>query len=113
MVNKQGVIVGAAKKMDLPMSPVNILPGPGGQKWTGQYFELEIFATETERSDVFVGVNGFPYTIKRGHKVVVPEPVVEALKDAAVVPGSDIQNVEGVIRETRRRFNFVATPVNV
>lgn len=43
--------------------------------------KIKIPLTRTETDDVFVGVNGKTYLIKRGEEVEVPESVVEVLNN--------------------------------
>ena len=47
---------------------------------------LTIHATEGEEgsADVFIGVNGYAYNIKRGKPVQVPDEVIEALTNATI-----------------------------
>jgi hypothetical protein len=47
---------------------------------------LTIHATEgdTGSSDVFIAVNGYAYSIKRGKAVLVPQEVIDALANASV-----------------------------
>ena len=42
--------------------------------------KIKIPLTRTEKNDVFVGVNGRSWLIKRGEEVEVPECVVEVLR---------------------------------
>lgn len=44
--------------------------------------KIKLPRTRTEKDDVFVGVNGKTYLIKRGEEVEVPESVVEVLKNS-------------------------------
>ncbi|MCB7317528.1 hypothetical protein [Lacrimispora sp. 210928-DFI.3.58] len=49
---------------------------------------------ELDRADVFVGVNGKSYLIKRGVVVDMPEAVVEVLKNSAAQNDYAIQVME-------------------
>lgn len=44
--------------------------------------KIKLPLTRTEKDDVFVGVNGKTYLIKRGEEVEVPESVAEVLKNS-------------------------------
>ena len=47
---------------------------------TEKKVKIKLPLTRTEKDDVYVGVNGNTYQIKRGEEVEVPESVVEVLQ---------------------------------
>jgi len=55
---------------------------------------------------VFIQVNGFPYSIKRGFTVEVPESVIEVLKNAVIT--KMFQNVDSgeITYKDVPRFNY-------
>lgn len=54
---------------------------------------IEESQNEADSTQVFVGVNGKDYLIKRGEPVAIPVPVFNALKDA--VAGKLVKQVNG------------------
>ena len=70
-------------------------------------FKLTINSEESVegRSDVFVGLNGYGYNIKRNMEVVVPEGVVEILKNTVInttAQGGEPQRIS--------RYNITYSP---
>ena len=49
--------------------------------------KIKLPLTRSEKDDVFVGVNGKTYLIKRGEAVEVPESVAEVLQHREVMLG--------------------------
>lgn len=49
---------------------------------TPKKVKIKLPLTRGEKDDVYVGVNGKTYLIKRGEEVEVPESVVEVLKNS-------------------------------
>ena len=65
---------------------------------------LRIHATDGDggQSDVFVGVNGYAYNIKRGQPVDVPQEVIDALSNASVTRYRSNQDGSTEMFETPR-----------
>lgn len=58
-------------------------PEPGSEEWLQEKVEVELFRDDGKYTeDVFVGVNGKTFQIKRGVPVKVPRYVAEVLKNA-------------------------------
>ncbi len=55
-----------------------------GNKWHGDYYQLQVMATELEKGPVEVTVNGWLIRFDRGAKVVLPEPYLDVLRKALV-----------------------------
>lgn len=80
----EGSEVKPAKAKDVKEPPLGHLYDLNGVRWVGRMFDLEIFATEQDKSDVDIIVNGHNLRVKRGEKVRVPEPYVEVLRNAVI-----------------------------
>jgi hypothetical protein len=52
-----------------------------------------------ESQDVYVGVNGIGFQIKRGEEVTVPEPVMLVLKDAVRTVFRWVVDADGTLRQ--------------
>lgn len=58
-------------------------PEPGSEEWLQEKVEVELFRDDGKYTeDVFVGVNGKTFQIKRGVPVMVPRYVAEVLKNS-------------------------------
>lgn len=55
-----------------------------GKKVDGRKFKLKIFATENDRNDVDIIVNGYNIRIQRGQEVIVDEAYIEMLRCAVI-----------------------------
>lgn len=78
-------------------------------------YKLTIFPTsENDRGDVFIGVNGYAYTIQRGKEVVVPQAVVDVLNNAVITTMRYFPDEPGKKPEPMQIHNypFSAVPVN-
>lgn len=64
--------------------PLGALFDLQGNRVESRMFELEIFSTEQDKSDVPIIVNGHNIVVKRNHKVIVAEPYVEVLRNAVI-----------------------------
>lgn len=53
-----------------------------GNAWEGDYYQIKVFATETDRGMVEPQINGHAIRFRRGITVVVPEPYVRLLQQA-------------------------------
>lgn len=69
---------------DEKLSPLGKLCTIQGVPVNGKKFRLTIFATEQDKSDVPIIVNGHNIIVKRGHEVVVDEAYVTALQNAEI-----------------------------
>ena len=61
---------------------------------------------EENQGDVFVSVNGFPYQIKRGFEVEVPESVVEVLRHAITTKMTQDAYTQAMTYKDVPRFSF-------
>ena len=58
-------------------------PIPGSEEWLQEKVQVELFRDDGKYTDdVFVGVNGKTFQIKRGVPVMVPRYVAEVLKNS-------------------------------
>lgn len=64
--------------------PLGALYTLQGEKFVGRKYRLTIFATETDKSDVDLIVNGHNLRIRRGEEVIVAEPYIELLRNAVI-----------------------------
>jgi hypothetical protein len=72
--------------------------------------KIIIPSTETEMDDVFVGINGYTYQIKRDVAVEVPESVIKVLQDAKVTKYKQVRREDGegyeLVASEAQRFAF-------
>lgn len=61
--------------------------------------KINIPATESEKDDVFVQINGYAFLIKRGVDVEVPESVVGVLEDAKIMTYTQVSRADGEGKE--------------
>ena len=80
-----GVAVPAAeKKPEVKEPPLGALYTLQGEKVASRKYKLTIFATETDKSDVDLIINGHNLRIRRGEEVIVAEPYVDLLRNAVI-----------------------------
>lgn len=80
-----GVAVPAAeKKPEVKEPPLGALYTLQGEKVVSRKYKLTIFATETDKSDVDLIINGHNLRIRRGEEVIVAEPYVDLLRNAVI-----------------------------
>ena len=85
MIDKILGIKNALPKRDAPMPLEGALYTMQGEKVTGlNMFKVTVYATETDRGDVPIAVNGHLIKIQRGKEVIISEPYLEALKHSAI-----------------------------
>ena len=70
------------KARDLP--PISRFTTLDGQPVHGKMYDLMIHATESDRGDVSVTVNGYHFKMQRNVNVRVPEAVVNVLRDSVI-----------------------------
>ena len=61
--------------------------------------KINIPATESEKDDVVVQINGYAFQIKRGVDVEVPEAVVQVLENAKILSYSQVSRTDGEGKE--------------
>lgn len=74
-------------------------------------YDVEIFTTETDKSDVDLVCNGHNIRIKRGAKVRIQEPYVEILRNAVVETIE--QDPDTGVRSSARRMVYPHSAVRV
>lgn len=82
---------------------------------SGRMYRLTIFPTsENDRSDVFVSVNGYAYSIQRGKEVKVPEGVVDVLRNAVIKTMRYFPDERGKPPEPMdiHQYPFTAVPID-
>lgn len=72
------------KPPEVKEPPLGALYTLQGEKVNSKKFKLTIFATETDKSDVDLIINGHNLRIKRGEEVIVSEPYIELLRNAVI-----------------------------
>lgn len=72
----------AEKAADMP--PEGRLYSLDGKPASGRKFKVTIHATEQDRGDVFLSVNGHGMYVKRNHEVTLDEAYVDVLKNAVI-----------------------------
>lgn len=78
---------------------------------SGQRVTLTIHATAEEAGDedVFVGLNGYGYKIKRGEPCNVPAEVAEIIKNAKVAVIRPAKDGSGTVESETPRFAYSIT----
>lgn len=97
------------KARDLP--PINRFTTLDGKPVNGRMYDLMIHATEADRGDVSVTVNGYLFKIQRGANVRVPEAVVNVLKDSVITTVRYNPNTRRNEPATIQTYPFQATAV--
>lgn len=72
---------------------------------------VTVMATESEKEDVKVGVNGHLVQIKRGLPVIVDEAYVEVLKNSTIDTVVQDPDTGAKTRVQMQRYPFIAEPV--
>lgn len=72
------------KKQEEKLSPLGRLCTIDGIPISGRKYKVTIFATESDKSDVPLIVNGHNIIVKRGHEVIIDEAYVEVLRNAVI-----------------------------
>jgi hypothetical protein len=72
------------KQVDRAPPPTTGLYTLDGKKINGKKFKVKIFATESDKSDVHLIVNGYNVVVKRNVDVLLDEAYVEVLRNAVV-----------------------------
>ena len=71
-------------KKDAPLPPTGGLYTLQGEKVHGKRYKVKIFATESDKGDVPIIVNGQNIIVKRGFDVEMDEAYVEVLRNAVI-----------------------------
>ena len=82
-----GEYTAPAKKADKDSQkeiPLGALYDLQGNKINAPLYEVEIYNTDSDKSDVDIIVNGHNIRVKRGYKVIMMEPYVQVLRDAVI-----------------------------
>ena len=104
------IISGKKKIPDAPMPIEGRLLTLDGSAVPEQKFKVTIHASEHERGDVFVGVNGYGINIQRNKEVILGAHYLEVLKNAVIETIThDDTGVEQPMTITR--YPFTAMPV--
>lgn len=72
------------KQPDKPMIPEGRLLTLDGKPISGRKFKVTLFATETEKSDVLMAVNGYGIQIQRNQEITLDECFVEVLRNSVI-----------------------------
>lgn len=107
----------APAKAVVQTGPDEKLPAQGklrtldGKLVNAPLYDVEIFATESDKSDVDLVCNGHNLRIKRGEKVRIMEPYVEILRNAVVETVE--QDPDTGVRTSARRMVYPHSAVRV
>lgn len=83
-VTATGATATVKKQTDARDIPLGALYDLKGNKINGKKVRLTIFATEADKSDVDIIVNGNNIRVQRGKEVIVDEAYAGVLKDAMI-----------------------------
>lgn len=84
MIDKILGIEAPKAKAEVQEPPLGALYTLQGEKVSGKKYELEIFDSPTDHSDVDLIINGHNLRIRRGQKVVVDEAYIALLRNAVI-----------------------------
>lgn len=101
----------APKAKDAPLPALGRLSTLDGKLVDAPIYEVEIFSTESDKSDVDLVCNGHNVRIKRGVKVRLMEPYVEILRNAVVETVE--QDPDTGVRTSARRMVYPHSAVRV
>lgn len=93
------------------LSPLGKLHTIDGKPVNGRKFRLTIFATESDKSDVDIIVNGHNIRVRRNMEVVVDEAYIEALRNAVI--DTVMQDPDSGVRSAQRMMVYPHTAVPV
>jgi hypothetical protein len=93
------------------LSPLGKLHTIDGKPVNGRKFRLTIFATESDKSDVDLIVNGHNIRIQRNKEVVVDEAYVEVLRNAVI--DTVMQDPDSGVRSPQRVMVYPHTAVPI
>ena len=88
--------------------PLGALYDLQGNKINAPLYEVEIFNTESDKSDVDIIVNGHNIRVQRGKKVIMMEPYVQVLRDA-VIETEITDRENGIIKESVKQLCYPHT----
>ena len=98
-------------KRDAPMPLEGALYTMQGEKVTGlRMFKVTIHATENERGDVPIAVNGHLIKIQRGKEVTISEPYLESLKNTIITTQRFDKETSKMVPETLYNYSYSAVP---
>jgi len=100
-----------AKVPEEKLSPLGRLCTIQGQPVNGKKYRLTIFATESDKSDVDIIVNGHNIRVQRNKEVVVDEAYVEVLKNAVI--DTVVQDPDSGVRSPQRMMVYPHTAIPV
>ena len=72
------------KQPDKPMIPEGKLMTLEGHKINGKKFRVTVFATEQDKADVAMAINGYAIKIQRNKEVILDECWVENLRNSMI-----------------------------
>jgi hypothetical protein len=93
------------------LSPLGKLHTIDGKPVNGKKFRLTIYATESDKSDVDLIVNGHNIRIQRNKEVVVDEAYVDVLRNAVI--DTVMQDPDSGVRSPQRVMVYPHTAVPV
>jgi hypothetical protein len=100
-----------APRVDERLSPLGKLHTVDGKPVNGKKYRLTIFATEQDKSDVDIIVNGHNIRVRRGVEVVVDEAYIEVLRNAEI--NTVMQDPDTGVRSPQRMQVYPHTAVPV
>lgn len=100
-----------APRAEERLSPLGKLHTVDGKPVNGKKYRLTIFATEQDKSDVDLIVNGHNIRVRRGVEVVVDEAYIEVLRNAEI--NTVVQDPDTGVRSAQRMqvYPHTASPV--
>lgn len=106
-----GIEIPKEKRPEVREPPLGALYTLQGEKYVGNRYKLTIFATETDKSDVDLIVNGHNLRIRRGEEVIVAEPYVDLLRNAVI--DTTIEDPDTGVRHPQKIMTYPHTAVPV
>lgn len=91
--------------------PLGALYDLNGKRIDSPMWEVEIFATDQDKSPVPIVVNGHNVIVQRGKKVILAEPYVEVLRNAVINTVVQDPDTGRVVPQRIQCYPFQAVPV--
>lgn len=99
------------KQPDKPMIPEGKLLTLDGKKINGRKFRVTVFATEHDKADVALAINGYAIKIQRNKEVILDECWVEDLRNSMISTVEQDPETGAMMPITRLTYPHQAIPV--
>lgn len=99
------------KQPDKPMIPEGKLLTLDGKKINGRKYRVTIFATEQDKADVAMSINGYAIKIQRNKETILDECWLENLRNSMISTVEQDPETGAMVPVTRLTYPHQAIPV--